>query len=369
MHGLLPARRLPRRRDLLRGAPARRLGRTARSTTPRTRTRATTTRSSSSTAATCSPTEGAIRSASPGGAKLACHAAVHGSPRSAGGHGGGSRRGARRDLGAQQHHGVRYLTYWFDPDAGSVFCLAEGPSKEAVEAVHREAHGLLATTIIEVEPGLGAGVPRHDPRRIQSATAYEESAVRAVLFTDICGSTALTQRLGDDASTALLREHDALVRAGARPATAAARSSTWATGSWRRSRSSSAAVEAAIEIQRAIAERNAAATTPLRAAHRHQRRRAGDRATTTCSAPPCNSPPACARAASPAASPCRSRCASCASASSCSSRTAEQSRSRGSPSPPTASPSSGPDHTVAARIRQIVRSDLDVDGTSGNSCG
>jgi hypothetical protein len=58
-----------------------------------------------------------------------------------------------QDVGIQSAHGVRYLTYWFEPDSGSVFCLAEGPTIEAVEQVHREAHGQMAGNIIEVEPG------------------------------------------------------------------------------------------------------------------------------------------------------------------------------------------------------------------------
>jgi class 3 adenylate cyclase len=117
-----------------------------------------------------------------------------------------------QDIGVQSAHGVRYLTYWFDDDSGAVFCLAEGPSREAVEQVHREAHGLIATNIIEVEPGpiqafFGA-IPEHPP-----GEAYSESALRAVLFTDLCGSTELTQRLGDAGAMSLLREHDEIVRA------------------------------------------------------------------------------------------------------------------------------------------------------------
>jgi hypothetical protein len=34
-----------------------------------------------------------------------------------------------------------------------VFCLAEAPNKEAAEAVHHEAHGLVAEEIVEVEEG------------------------------------------------------------------------------------------------------------------------------------------------------------------------------------------------------------------------
>ncbi len=59
----------------------------------------------------------------------------------------------QKDLEVQGKHGVKYLKYWFNEDAGTVFCLCEAPSKEAAEAVHREAHGLVADEIIEVEEG------------------------------------------------------------------------------------------------------------------------------------------------------------------------------------------------------------------------
>lgn len=58
-----------------------------------------------------------------------------------------------KDLEVQEKHGVKYLKYWFNEADGTVFCLCEAPSKEAAEAVHREAHGLLADEIIEVKEG------------------------------------------------------------------------------------------------------------------------------------------------------------------------------------------------------------------------
>jgi hypothetical protein len=58
-----------------------------------------------------------------------------------------------RDLEVQAKHGVKYLKYWYDERSGTVFCLCDAPSKEAAEAVHREAHGLLAQEIIEVMEG------------------------------------------------------------------------------------------------------------------------------------------------------------------------------------------------------------------------
>ena len=54
------------------------------------------------------------------------------------------------DLATQDEHGVRYLKYWVDEKAGKIFCLAEAPSAEAAETVHREAHGLVADEIYEV---------------------------------------------------------------------------------------------------------------------------------------------------------------------------------------------------------------------------
>ena len=57
------------------------------------------------------------------------------------------------DLQTQSKYDVRYLRYWVNEDQGKVFCLVEAPSKQAAEAVHREAHGLVADEIFEVNEG------------------------------------------------------------------------------------------------------------------------------------------------------------------------------------------------------------------------
>jgi hypothetical protein len=59
----------------------------------------------------------------------------------------------RKDEEIQDQHGVKYLKYWFNEKTGEVFCLADAPNKEAAEAVHREAHGLMADETTEVEEG------------------------------------------------------------------------------------------------------------------------------------------------------------------------------------------------------------------------
>jgi hypothetical protein len=39
----------------------------------------------------------------------------------------------------EQEEGVHFLHAWADPSTGKVFCLTEGPSKEAVQRVHERA--------------------------------------------------------------------------------------------------------------------------------------------------------------------------------------------------------------------------------------
>lgn len=59
----------------------------------------------------------------------------------------------QKDLETQGKHGVNYLKYWFNEQVGRVYCLVDAPSKEAAAAVHREAHGLMADEIVEVQEG------------------------------------------------------------------------------------------------------------------------------------------------------------------------------------------------------------------------
>lgn len=59
----------------------------------------------------------------------------------------------RRDLEEQGKHGVDYLRYWVDEQAGKIFCLVEAPDAEAAQTVHRDAHGLVADEIYPVTEG------------------------------------------------------------------------------------------------------------------------------------------------------------------------------------------------------------------------
>ncbi|MBX6751750.1 MAG: DUF4242 domain-containing protein [Micromonosporaceae bacterium] len=57
------------------------------------------------------------------------------------------------DLQVQHKHDVNYLRYWVNEKQGKVFCLVDAPSAEAAAAVHREAHGLVAEEIYQVQEG------------------------------------------------------------------------------------------------------------------------------------------------------------------------------------------------------------------------
>ena len=121
----------------------------------------------------------------------------------------------RKDLEVQSRYGVRFLTYWFDAERGSGFCLIDAPDIAAAQRVHHEAHGDVGVDVIEVDlSAVQAFLGRvADPA---SSQATAEPAVdpdfRAIMFTDLVDSTAMTARLGDTRAVEMVRAHDAMVR-------------------------------------------------------------------------------------------------------------------------------------------------------------
>jgi class 3 adenylate cyclase len=120
-----------------------------------------------------------------------------------------------KDLQVQDRYGVKFLTYWFDQQRGTTFCLVDAPDKETAQCVHREAHGFVAGEIVEVAlSAVEAFLGRiQDPEPPAGQARPEmDSGHRAVMFTDIVDSTMMTNRLGDRMATELVRAHDAVVR-------------------------------------------------------------------------------------------------------------------------------------------------------------
>lgn len=58
-----------------------------------------------------------------------------------------------KDLATQGQYHVNFINYWVDEKSGKVFCLAEAPSADAVIKTHKNAHGLVPATVLEVEQG------------------------------------------------------------------------------------------------------------------------------------------------------------------------------------------------------------------------
>src|SRR6266545_822574 len=124
-----------------------------------------------------------------------------------------------KDMEVQRKYGVEYSKYWVNEKAGKIFCLVHAPNAEAAEHVHREAHGMLAEKIIEVQPELAeaffGGVETNDAGAVLvpgGATDDRDPGIRTVLFTDIVDSTAFTQSMGDEAAMALFDVHNSVVR-------------------------------------------------------------------------------------------------------------------------------------------------------------
>src|SRR6266436_4798813 len=124
------------------------------------------------------------------------------------------------DVKVQQKYGVNYLKYWVNESQGKIFCLVDAPNAEAASCVHREAHGLVAEKIIQVQPELAEGFFGAAETNAAGAVVVpgggadeRDPGIRTILFTDIVESTTLTQTLGDEAAMGLLDVHDTVVRA------------------------------------------------------------------------------------------------------------------------------------------------------------
>jgi len=156
-----------------------------------------------------------------------------------------------QDLAVQGQFEVQFLNYWFDEERQHAFCLATGPTGEAVGAAHAASHGSIPYQIIEVDPDavvrFMGGMANHRP-----GEPYVETAFRTILFTDIEGSTGLTQQLGDARAMALLRNHDQVVREALQRNTGSEVKHT-GDGLMASFRSVTGGLGAAIEIQRGLA--------------------------------------------------------------------------------------------------------------------
>lgn len=120
------------------------------------------------------------------------------------------------DVAIQDKHHVKYHKFWVNEEQGTVFCLVEAPNKEACAACHIQAHGNMACEIIEVHPTDIATFMGPDNTSRTGLAVHPDgkidSAIRTFLFTDIVGSTSLTEGYGDIMAMTIIRKHNEIVR-------------------------------------------------------------------------------------------------------------------------------------------------------------
>ena len=160
------------------------------------------------------------------------------------------------DIKVQDKYNVNFVTYWFDEERDSVFCLVDAPNMSAVRKAHDEAHRNVYSEIIEVDPDLvNAFLGRLEDPSLASGEVTVDSAFRAIMFTDLEGSTKMISALGDDKSMELLRLHNALTREALRAHSGREIKHT-GDGFMMSLTSAVGAIECAIDIQKTMARHN-----------------------------------------------------------------------------------------------------------------
>src|SRR5665213_692154 len=123
-----------------------------------------------------------------------------------------------KDLIHQVEHRCKCMTYWIDQERESVFCLVEAPDHQAVEEMHRKAHGLMPNKIIEVDSTLVSSFLGriYDPESAVISEGglkvFSDSSFRILLVTRITDPNLLRYQLGAEKAHELLESHNNIIR-------------------------------------------------------------------------------------------------------------------------------------------------------------
>jgi len=124
----------------------------------------------------------------------------------------------KQDLLHQHEYGCRAMTYCVDEKRETIFCLVEAPDKDAVEEMHRNAHGLIPNKIIEVsstvvESFLGR---IYDPPEAaispEGLKIIKDPSFRILLVSKITDPVLLRHALGAEKANDQLREQNEIIR-------------------------------------------------------------------------------------------------------------------------------------------------------------
>jgi class 3 adenylate cyclase len=169
----------------------------------------------------------------------------------------------RQDLEIQEDFNVKLLTYWYDSERGTAFCLVDAPDEGAIRQLHAQSHGnvphqIIPVDIMAVKAFLGRitdPLPE-DIARPSASGASVDAAFRVVMFTDLKDSTAMTSRLGEAKALELLQVHNRYIRDALRAHQGSEVKHT-GDGIMASFARAAVAVDCAIAVQRAFALHNA----------------------------------------------------------------------------------------------------------------
>lgn len=124
----------------------------------------------------------------------------------------------RKDILVQEEHECKCMTYWIDEERESIFCLIEAPCKDAVEEMHKRAHGLIPNKIIEVNSALVESFLGriYDPAETEISDdglkIFSDPSFRVLLVTRIADPILLQYKFGIEKANELLNLHNTIVR-------------------------------------------------------------------------------------------------------------------------------------------------------------
>ena len=119
------------------------------------------------------------------------------------------------DLAIQDKFGVKQLKYWVNEQAKTIFCLMEGPDKDACNQVHLQSHGNTACNIIEVADNeynlfMGQGTDVDDLATTNSGEL--DPGYRTILLTNIVSFTKKDQDILKQIKLAINEHNGVIVR-------------------------------------------------------------------------------------------------------------------------------------------------------------
>lgn len=123
-----------------------------------------------------------------------------------------------KDLLHQEEYGCTCMTYWIDEERETIFCLIDAPDKEAVQEMHRKAHGLTPNKIIEVSKTVVRSFLGriYDPESVEISgeglRVFSDPSFRVLLLTKITDPNLLRFRYGVEKANQLLDSHNKIIR-------------------------------------------------------------------------------------------------------------------------------------------------------------